>query len=299
VRPAKIARVSNGNPEFGERYFTSRDGLRLFYRDYAGPTPAGVTALCLHGLTRSSRDFEDLAPRLARSRRVLCLDVRGRGRSARDPQPARYVPPTYAQDVLELLDTSGVERVAVIGTSMGGILALLLAALRPAAIAAVVLNDVGPVVDPAGLARIAGYVGKSSDVASWEAAALAVQALNAAFFPEFRRADWLRFARRTYREDPDGKLRPAYDPAIAEATRAGGAVPPDLWALWSALASIPALAIRGELSDILSEPTLTEMARRKPDLEILRVANRGHAPTLDEPECVAAIERFLFRIAAS
>ncbi len=281
------------------RSFACRDGLQLSYRDYPGPTAAGVTALCLHGLTRNSRDFEDLAPRLARTRRVLCLDLRGRGLSARDPQPQRYLPPTYAQDVLELLDAAGVARIAVIGTSLGGILALLLAALRPAALAGVVLNDVGPVVDPAGLARIAGYVGKSAAVASWEAAAEAAQALNAAVFPGFGRADWLRFAHRTYRLDPDGMLRPDYDPAIAEATRAGGAVPPDLWALWSALALIPALAIRGELSDILSETTLAEMARRKPDLEVLRVAKTGHAPTLDEPECVAAIEKFLVRISAS
>src|SRR5262245_57711556 len=131
-------------PGFRERTYTSRDGLALYYRDYAGPTPGGVAALCLHGLTRNSRDFEELAPRLARSRRVLCADVRGRGRSARDPEPGRYLPATYAADVLELLAHAGEARVAVIGTSMGGILALLLAALRPEAIAAVVLNDVGP-----------------------------------------------------------------------------------------------------------------------------------------------------------
>ena len=287
--------MSDAKAGFGERFFESRDGLRLFYRDYPGPTLAGVTALCLHGLTRNSRDFENLAPRLARSRRVLCLDLRGRGRSARDPQASRYVPPVYAQDVLELLDAARLERVAVIGTSLGGLVALLLAALRPPSIAAVVLNDIGPVVDPAGLARIAGYVGTSFEVASWDAAAEATRALNEAFFPEFERADWLRFARRTYREDADAKLRPDYDPAIADATRTGGAVPPDLWALWSALAPIPTLAIRGALSDILSESTLTEMSRSKPDLEILRVANRGHAPTLDEPECVAAIETFLHK----
>jgi pimeloyl-ACP methyl ester carboxylesterase len=171
----------------------------------------------------------------------------------------------------------------------------LLAALRPAAIAGVVLNDVGPVVDPAGLARIAGYVGKGGAVASWDEAAEAVKALNAVSFPEFGPADWLRFARRTYREMPGGKLEPDYDPAISGATRSGGAVPPDLWTLYAGLAAIPTLAIRGELSDILSESTLVEMARRKPDLGVLRVANRGHAPTLDEPECVDAIERFLLR----
>jgi pimeloyl-ACP methyl ester carboxylesterase len=227
---------------------------------------------------------------------VLVADVRGRGHSERDPQAARYVPTTYVQDVLELLEAARVERVAVIGTSMGGLLALLLAALRPAVVAGVVLNDIGPVVDPAGIARIAGYVGKSGEVASWDAAAAAVKALNTAFFPEFTHSDWLRFARRTYREQPDGTLLPDYDPAISEATRSGGAVPPDLWALWTGLAAIPTLAIRGELSDILSESTLVEMARRKPDLELLRVARRGHAPTLDEPECVAAIETFLSRI---
>lgn len=284
---------------YAERSFTSRDGLRLYYRDYAGPTRSGVTALCLHGLTRNSRDFEDLAPRLARSRRVLALDVRGRGRSERDSKPERYVPTVYAQDVLELLDASRVERVALIGTSMGGILSLLLAALRPAAIAGVVLNDIGPVVDPAGIARIAGYVGKGGPVSSWDEAAEAVKAINVAAFPGLEHAGWLRFARRTYREGPNGVLLPDYDPAIGEATRSGGAVPADLWALWTGLATIPTLAIRGALSDILSESTLAEMARRKPDLHVLRVADRGHAPTLDEPECVAAIERFLLRISAS
>jgi pimeloyl-ACP methyl ester carboxylesterase len=281
---------------FVERSFTSRDGLALYYRDYPGPEHAGVTVLCLHGLTRNSRDFEELAPRLAGARRVLCADVRGRGRSARDPEPTRYVPATYAADVLELLAHAGESRVAIVGTSMGGILALLLAVLRPAKLAGVVLNDVGPVVDPAGIARIQGYVGKASEAPSWDAAAEAVRALNAPFFPEFTHEDWLRFARRTFRACEDGLLRPDYDPAIAAATRSGGAVPADLWSFFAALASIPTLAIRGELSDILSEDTLREMAARKPDLETLRVARRGHAPTLDEPECVSAIERFLKKL---
>jgi pimeloyl-ACP methyl ester carboxylesterase len=281
---------------FLERSFTSRDGLALYYRDHPGPTPSGVTALCLHGLTRNSRDFEALAPRLAGARRVLCADVRGRGRSARDPDPTRYVPATYAADVIELLAHAGESRVAIVGTSMGGILALLLAALRPGVVAGVVLNAVGPVVDAAGVARIAGYVGKASEAPSWDAAAQAVRALNAPFFPEFRHEDWLRFARRTFRMCDDGLLRPDYDPAIAAATRSGGAVPADLWSFFAALATIPTLVIRGELSDILSEDTLREMAARKPDLETLRVARRGHAPTLDEPECVSAIERFLKKL---
>jgi pimeloyl-ACP methyl ester carboxylesterase len=285
--------------DFVDRFHTSRDGLRLYARDYAGPTPAGVSAVCLHGLTRNSRDFEALAPRLARSRRVLSLDVRGRGRSDRDKDPSRYNAPTYAQDVLELVAAAGVERFAVVGTSMGGILALLLASMRPAAVAAVVLNDIGPEIDPVGIARIASYVGKTPEVSSWDGAADAMRALNAPFFPGFTREDWLRFAHRTFREDADGKFRPDYDPAIGEGTRSGSAVPADLWPLWTALSRIPTLVIRGELSDILSEKTLAEMAKRKPDLEILRVANRGHAPTLDEPECVAAIERFLLRISAS
>jgi pimeloyl-ACP methyl ester carboxylesterase len=182
---------------------------------------------------------------------------------------------------------------------MGGILALLLAATRPETLAGVVLNDVGPVVDPAGLARIAGYVGKPTEASSWDAAAEAVRALNAPFFPGFGHEDWLRFARRTFRVGDDGLLRPDYDPAIAGATRAGGAVPADLWSFFAALGPIPTLAIRGELSDILSDATLREMAARKPDLETLRVANRGHAPTLDEPECVAAIARFLARLDAA
>jgi pimeloyl-ACP methyl ester carboxylesterase len=282
--------------DFVDRFHTNRDGLRLYWRDYAGPSRGGVTAVCLHGLTRNSRDFEDLAPRLARGRRVLALDVRGRGRSDRDPDPSRYAAPVYAQDVLELLDASGIPRFAVIGTSMGGLLAHLLAALRPSALAGVVLNDIGPEIDPAGIARIAGYVGKTPEVTSWDGAAEVMRNLNAAAFPDFTHADWLRFAKRTFRAGSDGQIAPDYDPAIGEGTRSGNTVPADLWGLWAALSSIPTLAIRGELSDILSEATLAEMAKRKPDLEILRVANRGHAPTLDEPECVAAIERFLLRI---
>ncbi|MFQ5697114.1 MAG: alpha/beta fold hydrolase [Myxococcota bacterium] len=275
-----------------DRTFRSRDGLRLYYRDYPGPGDR-VPVLCLHGLTRSSRDFADLAPHLAATRRVLCGDVRGRGRSEWDPKPERYAPATYVEDVAELLRDAEVPQVVVIGTSMGGILAMGLAASHPGALVGVVLNDIGPVVDPRGLERIAGYVGKSEPVSSWAEATRAAQTVHGHAFPDYGPADWERFARRTLREAPDGRLVADYDPAIAQGLARGTAAPADLWPLFEPLARVPVLVLRGALSDILSSATLAQMAERHPTLTSVEVPDRGHAPALDEPECLRAIDAFL------
>jgi pimeloyl-ACP methyl ester carboxylesterase len=278
------------------RSFASSDGLTLSYRDYAGPPGAGAApVLCLPGLTRNARDFEALALELARSRRVLSPDLRGRGLSAYDPNPANYHPGTYLRDVLELLAAAGAPRVLAIGTSLGGLLTMLLAGARPSALAGAVLNDIGPVVDEQGLARIRGYVGKNGAMHTWEEAAAACRAANGAAFPGFGDADWLAFARRTCVETAGGGVRFDYDPRIAEPFAGGGATPAvvDPWRLWEPLAGVPALVIRGALSDILSAATLAEMQRRKPDLRAVTVPNRGHAPLLDEPEALAAIRAFV------
>jgi pimeloyl-ACP methyl ester carboxylesterase len=275
------------------RSFVSSDGLTLSYRDYPGPPGAGhVPALCLPGLTRNARDFEALALELARSRRVLSPDLRGRGRSDYDPVAANYHPGTYLRDVQELLAVASAPRVLAIGTSLGGLLTLLLAAAKPGALAGAVLNDIGPVVDEAGLARIRGYVGKSGVLRTWEEAADACRASNGAAFPGFTDGDWLAFARRTCVATPGG-VRFDYDPRIAEPFGAGAApAAADPWTLWAPLARVPTLVIRGAHSDILSAATLAEMQRRKPDTQTLTVANRGHAPLLDEPEALAAIRAF-------
>ncbi len=276
------------------RSFVSSDGLTLAYRDYPGPAgAASAPALCLPGLTRNARDFEALALELARTRRVLSPDLRGRGRSDYDPNAANYHPGTYLRDVLELLAAARAARVLAIGTSLGGLLTLLLAGAKPGALVGAVLNDIGPVIDEAGLARIRGYVGKSGALRTWDDAAAACRAANGAAFPDFGAGDWLAFARRTCVATPDG-VRFDYDPRIAEPFAGAGAAPAaaDPWALWAPLAHVPTLAIRGAHSDILSAATLAEMVRRKPDTRVVTVANRGHAPLLDEPEALAAIRAF-------
>lgn len=291
---------------YSERRFRGRDELELYYRDYAAGAAAGATAgagagagggalalLCMHGLTRNSRDFEGVAPEWARTRRVLVPDVRGRAHSAYDPKPERYTPATYALDMLELLDDAGEERAIAIGTSMGGLMAMVLAALAPQRLAGIVLNDVGPVIDPRGLARIAGYVGKTPDMRNWDEAAAALREQNAAIFPDWDESDWRVMARRGFREETDGRVVPDYDAAIAGATSSAVPAAADAWPLFDGLRDVPTLVVRGANSDILAADTLTEMERRKPDLQVAIVPDRGHAPTLEEPVCRERIATFL------
>ncbi len=279
-----------------DRYFSSADGLRLYYRDYACAEAGRVPVLCLPGLTRNSRDFESIALRIRRSRRVLSADLRGRGLSQHDPNWRNYHPGTYVVDVARLLADAGVPRVIVLGTSLGGILAMVIAATASQALAGVILNDVGPEVAPEGLQRIASYVGRNDPVRTWDEAAAQARATYGLAWPEATDEDWMNFARRSY-TDVDGVPQLAMDPMIGEAVRAAPAgAAPDLWPVFAALRPIPTLALRGALSDVLSQDTFDRMAREKPDLERVTVARRGHPPMLDEPECVAAIEQFLARI---
>jgi len=280
-----------------DRYFQSGDGLRLHYRDYPASGEAGrVPVLCLPGLTRNCRDFETVAPRIGRSRRVLCGDLRGRGLSQHDPNWHNYHPGTYVGDIAQLLADAGTDRVVVLGTSLGGILAMLLAATTPQVLAGVVLNDVGPEVAAAGLGRISAYVGRSAPVRTWADAARQARDTYGLAWPEATDDDWLRFARRSYTE-ADGVPRLDMDPMIGEAVRAAPAgAAPDLWPVFGPLRPIPALALRGEISDVLSQETFDRMAREKPDLVRVTVSGRGHPPMLDEPDSVAAIDAFLARL---
>lgn len=275
-----------------EYWFDSHDGLRLYSRVYGAAADAPVV-LCLHGLMRNSRDFGELAVHLAARFRVIVPDVRGRGLSARDPNFNNYQIPVYLQDVLKLLMGLGAARVSIIGTSMGGLMAMLLAATQPKLVSRIVLNDVGPEVDPAGLERIRGYAGRAAPVHSWPEAAAQVRADYGSAWPGLSDARWDEIARLSYRANAQGVPEPDADPLIREPLRDTSRAAPDLWPLWGALARVPILAIRGAHSDILSVTTLARMQRGKPDLQVLTVANRGHAPLLDEPECVAAIDRFL------
>ena len=276
-----------------EYWFDSQEGLRLFARVYPGPGAAAPVVVCLHGLTRNSRDFEDLATHLAARCRVIVPDVRGRGLSARDPNFNNYQIPVYLADLQRLLAGLGAARVAIVGTSMGGLMAMVLAAMQPALVGGIVLNDVGPEVDPAGLERIRGYVGKSPPVRDWAGAVAQVRMVYGSAWPGLDDARWEKIARASYRADAQGVPQPDSDPLIAEPLKDTSKAAPDLWPLWGALAKVPILSIRGAHSDILSEATVARMRREKPDLGTLTVANRGHVPLLDEPECLKAIDEFL------
>jgi pimeloyl-ACP methyl ester carboxylesterase len=283
--------------EFREQFIPTADGLTLYARDYPAQEPVtGLPVLCLHGLTRNSKDFEVVAPRIAAlGRRVIALDVRGRGRSDRDPQPARYMPPTYAQDVLQVLERLAIPRAVFLGTSMGGLITMIVAAAAQPRVAAVILNDVGPQLNPAAVARIAGYVGKVDPVADWEAAAETIRGINAPAFPDRDMDFWRAFARRTFRDLPDGRVALDYDPAIAfPFAQPSGAAPADIGPLFAqGLGPVPTLVVRGSLSDLLTPDGVAAMRALKPDLEVAEVPGVGHAPMLDEPEAWEAIIGFL------
>lgn len=274
------------------RYYQSDDGLTLFYRDYA-PERAGTPVLCLPGLTRNSRDFDDLAAHLCTTRRVLTPDFRGRGLSARDPEWRNYHPGAYLKDMWTLLDELGIERAIVIGTSLGGIVGTVMAAAEPARLAGLVLNDIGPEIAPAGLARISAYTGRMPPVRNWDDAVAQTREIYGEWWPGLSAGEWLKMARRAYREGPDGIPELDSDPHIGTAMRAAGPAAGDPWQTFDALGDTPTLVLRGERSDILSAETLHRMRQRKPDLVTVTVANRGHVPLLDEPECIEAIDLFI------
>ena len=282
---------------FEDRYWSSRDGLTLHYRDYAGRDDR-PPVLCLPGLTRNARDFGNVAARFGGEWRVLCLDLRGRGDSAYAKNADSYTPLQYVEDIEALLEEAGITRFVAIGTSLGGLLVAILAMKHLGRLAGAVINDIGPVIEPAGLERIRSYVGQGRSFPTWMHAARGLEETQGMAFPGFRLADWLAMAKRLMTVGQNGRIVFDYDMKIAEPfNRSGGeAEAVDLWPAFAALSGTPVLSIRGELSDILSAQTHAEMARRLPDAESLTLARIGHAPTLDEPESVAAIGRLLARI---
>lgn len=280
---------------FSHKHWQSADGLALHFRDYAGASDR-LPVVCLHGLTRNARDFELLAPHVqAQGRRVIVPEMRGRGRSAYAADAASYAVPTYVADMLALLDQEGIERFIGIGTSMGGLMIMGLAALDPGRIAGFALNDVGPVVEPGGIERIKDYVGQGGSFPTWVHAARALAEVHGDSHPAYDLADWLAMAKRTMTLVSNGRIAFDYDMKIAEPILAdtSTAVPPDLWPLLRALAGKPAVLVRGARSAILSADTFAAMAAELPGARTVTVPDVGHAPTLDEPEVRAALDAML------
>lgn len=282
---------------YADRFWTSRDGLRLHFRDYPGRADR-PPLICLPGLTRNARDFSHVAARLAGDWRVLCLDLRGRGDSAYAKDSATYNPLQYADDLAMLLEQEEFARFVAFGTSLGGLITMIAALTGPERLAGVLLNDVGPEIAPEGLARIRGYVGQGRSFPTWMHAARLLEEANGPVFPDYEIADWLAMAKRCMVVGSNGRIVFDYDMKIADPfSEPGGEAGVDLWPAFAALAGRPALLLRGALSDLLSAETHGKMAAMLGDSEAVTVPRVGHAPMLDEPAAVAAIDRLLARIA--
>jgi pimeloyl-ACP methyl ester carboxylesterase len=279
-------------PAYREATVSAQDGLALYYRDYYRLS-AKTPVLCLSGLTRNSADFGELATRLSDERRVLCPDYRGRGRSAYDPNWRHYDPYVYINDILHLLAATGIGRVVIVGTSLGGLLAMGLAVLRPTLIAGAVLNDIGPDVANSGLARILQYVGVDYPQSDWDAAIRFLKVLTPNLAPKADDAWWRSHAEATYRKGVDGRLHFDWDLNLARPLDHQRKVTPNLWTMFRGLLPIPTLAFRGALSDVLSEDVFHRMALEKPDLVCVTVPDTGHTPSLTEPQATSALDAFL------
>lgn len=298
---------------YEEHHYRSADGLSLYYREYGA---GDDVVLCLHGLTRNSKDFDVLARRLATRYRVICPDVRGRGRSERDPKPRRYLPGTYVRDIWRLLDSLSIQHPTVIGTSMGGLLAMIMADQQPDRLRGVVMNDIGPEVPPEASGRILAYVGRMSPPRDWDEAAAQTRTVYETGLPGMPDTFWKDFVRLSFRADAEGKPEPDFDPMIGDIlrnpprlvrlvlwlnrhglVRRAGGMALDPWDAFRAM-TVPCLVIHGAISDVLNDDIVRRMREAKPDLEVVEVPGRGHAPLLDEPEAIAAIDAFLERVTA-
>lgn len=282
--------------EYLELFYPGHDGLKLYARDYPAPPECDrLPVLCMHGLTRNSADFEPIASQLNQHFRLIIPDQRGRGLSHYDSNPNNYQIPVYAKDMLKLLQLLGINKVLVIGTSMGGLIAMTMAAINPTAIHAIAYNDIGPVIESAGIARIGEYVSCPKIADNWQQAGEHTQSIHRHAYPDFNEDDWLAFAKRTHKDCGNGQLKPAYDTHIvlANTNTDQDFTPPDLWALFDATKNLASLVVRGQLSEILSRETVQTMVQKHPQLQALEAPNVGHAPILNEPSVYPALEQFL------
>ncbi|MGI8931109.1 MAG: alpha/beta fold hydrolase [Sphingomicrobium sp.] len=281
-----------------DRFWNSVDGLKLHYRDYDGPRDR-PPIICLPGLTRNARDFEPVAERFAGDWRVLAVDLRGRGLSDYDPKPEQYLPVVYAADILKMLDQLGIADAVFFGTSLGGIVTMVLAGTDNERIAGALLNDIGPELDQAGIDWIGSYVGNDIRYRSWDEIRDALAARSGAKFPHWDQGAWERFARRIGREAEDGSIGFDYDMAIAANFHAAADAPPmNAWPHFQALDGRPVTILRGALTDLLDAEIAERMANELSDAELVTIPDVGHTPSFEEPESIAAAERLLARVLA-
>lgn len=282
---------------WSDGWWTAGDGLRLHYRDYEGGGDGRPPIICIPGLTRNARDFEGVADRLNGKWRLICVELRGRGRSEYAKDAMTYVPPTYWQDVEALIAELGLERFVLFGTSLGGLITMLLAMADHKRIAGALLNDIGPVLETQGLDHIRSYVGRSQSWPTWLHAARFLCEAQGDRYPDWDIGRWLVYAKRLCKLTKGGRIVFDYDMRIAEPFRQpGGDTGFDLWSAFAALRGVPSLVVHGEISDLLSRTTVEKMLAENPDMEAATVPNVGHAPTLEEPEAVAGIDRLLARV---
>ncbi len=288
-------------PSSTSTFISAPDGLRLHARLHGDRASRLLPVVCLPGLARTAEDFDALAAVLARQgRRVIALDYRGRGLSDYDRDPANYSFPIELGDVLAALTALDALPAIFVGTSRGGILTMLLAALRPSAIAGCVLNDIGPVIEPKGLMRIKGYIGKLPQPRSYVEGAEILRRLFDAQFPKLTPEDWLASARRAFKEERGGFV-PTYDVNLAKTMEGVDFEKPfpPLWAQFDAIPAVPVMVVRGENSDLLSAATVGAMRAHRPSLEVIDVPDQGHAPLLAEDEIIARIADFAGRCDAA
>jgi pimeloyl-ACP methyl ester carboxylesterase len=284
---------------FEEIRFTARDGLSLYARRYPAPGSYRRPVLCLAGLTRNSRDFHDIAvalssPGNSAPREVYAVDARGRGQSDHDPDWRNYSVPVEMHDALDFMTAAALNQPAIIGTSRGGLIAMLMGGAQPSRLGPVVLNDIGPVIDTRGLSRIAGYVGKMPLPQTWAEAERMVRDMNRKPFPAVADEAWAEVARALFNEK-GGKPAPGYDPKLGRAFTAIGGPIPALWPQFESLGHVPVMVLRGSRSDLLSVATVEEMARRHANLTALTIEGQGHAPLLKDAPSISAIAAFIAR----
>ncbi len=284
--------------DWSDGYWWSNDGLRLHYRDYAGPA-SRPPIICIPGLTRNARDFEGVAARLAGDWRLICVDLRGRGESGYAKDPMTYVPLTYLQDMEALIAELKLKRFILFGTSLGGLITMLLAASGAQRIAAALLNDIGPDLESRGLERIRSYVGRPQNWPTWLHAARAICEVQKDRYPKWELDQWIVYAKRLCKLTPSGRIVLDYDMRIAEPFKLpGGETGFDLWPAFRSLNGIPSLVVHGAESDLLSAAAVARMTAEVPSMESVTVPDVGHAPTLEEPEAIEAIDALLARVKA-